>query len=44
MEKINYETPELIELDSLLVVNGDSTCRDGESEELEPNCPKGADD
>ena len=44
MEKINYETPELLELDSLLTVSGDSKCADGVSEPIPANCPGDADD
>ena len=44
MEKIDYEAPELMELDSLLTVSGDSKCADGKSEPLDPSCPSGADD
>ena len=44
MEKISYEPPELLELDSLLTVSGDSKCADGKSEEIPAGCPSGADD
>ena len=44
MEKIIYEAPERIELDSLLTIHGDSACNDGLSEEIGGACPSGADD
>ena len=44
MEKINYEQPELIELDSIIALSGDSECTDGLSEEIGGNCPSGADE
>ena len=44
MEKIIYELPELLELDSLLTFPGDSECLDGLSEEIGGACPSGADD
>ena len=44
MEKIIYETPELIELDSPLAIHGDSSCTDGLSEAIGDTCPSGADD
>ena len=39
MEKVVYETPELIELDSPLSVNGDSKCPDNNAEPQGANCP-----
>ncbi len=44
MEKIIYETPELIELDSPLAFHGDSSCTDGLSEIIGDACPSDADD
>jgi hypothetical protein len=44
MEKIIYEAPELIELDSLLTIHGDSSCTDGLSEIIGDACPSDADD
>ena len=44
MEKIIYEQPELIELDSIIALSGDSECTDGLSEFIGDACPAGADD
>ncbi len=46
MEKIIYENPELIELDSILSFHGDSSCTDGFSEGIGGGdaCPEGADE
>ena len=44
MEKIIYEMPEIIELNSLLTIHGDSTCTDGLTEDLGDACPSGADE
>jgi len=44
MDKTIYEKPELIELDSLFSINGNSRCDDGFSEEIGNACPNGADD
>lgn len=43
MEKIVYETPELLELDSPLAVSGDSKCSDGIEETVNQPCQGGAD-
>ena len=43
MEKIIYEAPELIELDSPLAIHGDSSCTDGLSDNIGGNCPNDAD-
>ena len=42
MEKIDYEAPELLELDSILAVSGDSKCGDGKVEEFNEECPNDA--
>ncbi len=44
MEKIIYETPELIELDSPLAIHGDSSCTDGLSDNIGDACPSDTDD
>ena len=48
MEKVIYEKPELVELDSIFTYHGDSSCTDGISDNLGEGygdaCPDGADD
>ena len=44
MEKIDYERLEIVELDSMLTISGDSACTDNYSEEIGGDCPEGADD
>ncbi len=44
MEKIDYEILEIVDLDSMLTIIGDSACTDNYSEEIGGNCPEDADD
>ena len=44
MEKIDYEILEIVDLDSMLTITGDSACTDNYSEEIGGNCPEDADD